>query len=134
MANYNQNWNDQMGGNYYGFGQNPNQGIASPNLNVPQDMRKYFSDRNQMVYPGADRNIHEGFGTADVSSTFPPPEKTGILENFYGFIFKNQELKGNFTLFSNQLAVSDFMTTGSTTASTGNTASKIDFDGLRLSR
>jgi hypothetical protein len=35
---------------------------------------------------------------------------TGILENFYGFIFKNQELKGNFILTSNQLAVSDFMT------------------------
>ncbi len=34
----------------------------------------------------------------------------GILENFYGFVFKNQELKGNFNLNSNQLAVSDFMT------------------------
>ncbi|QBZ96782.1 AsmA-like C-terminal region-containing protein [Flavobacterium sangjuense] len=36
---------------------------------------------------------------------------TGVLENFYGFIFKNQELKGNFNLNSNQLAVSDFITT-----------------------
>jgi hypothetical protein len=36
---------------------------------------------------------------------------TGVLENFYGFVFKNQELKGNFNLNSNQLAVSDFMTT-----------------------
>jgi hypothetical protein len=36
---------------------------------------------------------------------------TGVLENFYGFIFKNQELKGNFDLKSNQIAVSDFMTT-----------------------
>lgn len=36
---------------------------------------------------------------------------TGILENFYGFIFRNQELKGNFNLNSNQLAVSDFITT-----------------------
>lgn len=35
---------------------------------------------------------------------------TGVLENFYGFIFRNQELKGNFNLNSNQLAVSDFMT------------------------
>ncbi|WP_414000130.1 AsmA-like C-terminal region-containing protein [Flavobacterium sp. W1B] len=39
---------------------------------------------------------------------------TGVLENFYGFIFKNQELKGNFNLNSNQLAVSDFMTTEET--------------------
>ena len=35
----------------------------------------------------------------------------GVLENFYGFVFKNQELKGNFNLNSNQLAVNDFMTT-----------------------
>src|SRR6218665_1049503 len=34
----------------------------------------------------------------------------GVLENFYGFVFKNQELKGNFNLSSNQLAVSGFMT------------------------
>ena len=37
---------------------------------------------------------------------------TGVLENFYGLVFKNQELKGNFNLNSNQLAVSDFMTSG----------------------
>ena len=37
----------------------------------------------------------------------------GVLENFYGFVFKNQELKGNFNLNSNQLAVSDFMTSES---------------------
>lgn len=36
----------------------------------------------------------------------------GVLENFYGFVFKSQELKGNFNLSSNQLAVNDFMTSG----------------------
>ncbi len=41
---------------------------------------------------------------------------TGVLENFYGFMFKNQELKGNFNMISNQLAVNDFMTTGEKTA------------------
>jgi len=40
---------------------------------------------------------------------------TGVLDNFYGYLFKNQELKGNFTMNSNQLAVNDFMTTGETT-------------------
>jgi len=35
---------------------------------------------------------------------------TGTLDNFYGFLFKDQTLKGNFNLSSNQLAVSDFMT------------------------
>lgn len=33
----------------------------------------------------------------------------GVLENFYGFIFRNQELKGNFNMESNQFAVADFM-------------------------
>ncbi|KVV14463.1 AsmA family protein [Flavobacterium sp. TAB 87] len=37
---------------------------------------------------------------------------TGVLENFYGFMFKKQELKGNFNMSSNQLAVDDFMTAG----------------------
>jgi hypothetical protein len=35
----------------------------------------------------------------------------GVLENFYGLLFKNQELKGNFNLTSNQLVVNDFMST-----------------------
>jgi len=36
----------------------------------------------------------------------------GVLENFYGFMFKKQELRGNFNMSSNQLAVDDFMTSG----------------------
>ena len=35
---------------------------------------------------------------------------SGVLDNFYGFLFKKQELKGNFNLSSNQIAVSDFLT------------------------
>jgi hypothetical protein len=34
---------------------------------------------------------------------------TGTLDNFYGFIFKDQVLKGNFNMNSNKLLVSDFM-------------------------
>lgn len=48
---------------------------------------------------------------------------TGVLDNFYGFIFRNQELKGNFNLNSNQIAVDDFMTT-SEPAKTDKTATK----------
>ena len=36
---------------------------------------------------------------------------TGVLDNFYGFALRKQELKGNFTMTSNQIAVADFMTT-----------------------
>lgn len=34
---------------------------------------------------------------------------TGTLDNFYGFVFKDQTLKGNFSMNSNQLVVADFM-------------------------
>ena len=44
---------------------------------------------------------------------------TGILENFYGFIFRNQELKGNFFMNSKQLAVDDFMTKGDDSKANG---------------
>ncbi|WP_159799521.1 AsmA-like C-terminal region-containing protein [Flavobacterium sp. MK4S-17] len=43
-------------------------------------------------------------GSSDVAAT-------GTLDNFYGFVFKDQVLKGNFNLDSNQIVVSDFMTT-----------------------
>jgi hypothetical protein len=33
----------------------------------------------------------------------------GVLENFYGFLFNNQEIKGTFNLNSNQIVVNDFM-------------------------
>ncbi|ESU29472.1 putative outer membrane protein [Flavobacterium limnosediminis JC2902] len=35
---------------------------------------------------------------------------TGTLDNFYGFVFRNQILKANFNMNSNQFLVSDFMT------------------------
>jgi len=40
---------------------------------------------------------------------------TGVLDNFYGFMFRKQELKGNFNMTSNQLVVNDFMTTSTAT-------------------
>jgi len=38
-------------------------------------------------------------------------EASGTLDNFYGFLFKNQILKGRFNLNSNHLEIADFMTT-----------------------
>lgn len=38
-------------------------------------------------------------------------QASGTLDNFYGFMFKGQILKGNFSLTSNYLEVSDLMTT-----------------------
>ncbi|TDD78647.1 AsmA family protein [Flavobacterium caseinilyticum] len=54
------------------------------------------------------KELNATTGKSDISVT-------GVLENFYGFIFRNQELKGNFNMNSKQLAVDDFMTTAETT-------------------
>ncbi|MGQ2983388.1 AsmA family protein [Flavobacterium sp.] len=43
---------------------------------------------------------------------------TGTLENFYGFIFKDQVLKGNFNMNSNKLQVADFMAPETKTTTT----------------
>lgn len=53
-------------------------------------------------------------GKSDVSVT-------GVLDNFYGFMFRKQELKGNFNLTSNQLAVNDFMSSSTTPTTTTQT-------------
>ena len=49
---------------------------------------------------------------------------TGTLDNFYGFVFKKQVLKGNFTMNSNQLLVSDFMTPTTPESTKGNAKPK----------
>ena len=48
-------------------------------------------------------------GKSDISAK-------GRLDNFYGFLFRKQELKGNFSMDSNQLALADFMTSEEPTA------------------
>ena len=44
---------------------------------------------------------------------------TGGLDNFYGFMFRNQILKGNFNMTSNNLVVSDFMAPSTSTTEEG---------------
>jgi hypothetical protein len=46
-------------------------------------------------------------------------QATGTLDNLYGFMFKNQILKGNFNMNSTKLIVSDFMVPSPTTTEEG---------------
>lgn len=46
-------------------------------------------------------------------------QATGTLDNLYGFMFKNQILKGNFSMNSNKLIVSDFMAPSTTSTDEG---------------
>ena len=52
-----------------------------PNSFLPSGIGSFYNQRP--VYPGQ-RNIHEGFGTADLTSTFEPPERTGFLSGITG--------------------------------------------------
>ena len=45
----------------------------------------------------------------DVTTGKTDMQINGVLENFYGFLFKNGDIQGNFNLKSNQILVSDFM-------------------------
>ena len=51
-------------------------------------------------------------GTSDI-------QVNGTLDNFYGFMFKNQILKGKFNMNSTKLVVSDFMAPTTTTTDDG---------------
>lgn len=55
------------------------------------------------------KQFHAKTGRSDLSLS-------GVLDNFYGFLFRKQELKGNFTLTSNQLVVDDFMSSAPSNA------------------
>ncbi|WP_395047708.1 AsmA-like C-terminal region-containing protein [Flavobacterium sp.] len=51
-------------------------------------------------------------------------QMTGTLDNFYGFLFRKQILKGNFNMNSNNFLVSDFMAPTATTTSEGTKTTK----------
>lgn len=80
---------------------------------------KYIDDNNKAL------NIHNAaieFTTTKINlrelsaSTGKTDIKVnGVLENLLGFLLKDQQLKGNFNLSSNQFAVSDFMTADTST-------------------
>ena len=131
MAAYDdQNWDINSYNNAYGntsperwqgendFWQNMDSSgnYRPPGSFFPSGIGSFYNQRP--VYPGQ-RNIHEGFGTADVSSTFEAPERTGILENFKnklsGFTtptmaFLNKAFKPNEQM---EAAINEIQETGS---------------------
>ncbi len=60
----------------------------------------------------------------DVTTGKTDLKVNGTLENFLGYAFKNQELRGNFTMKSNQFLVSDFMTKTETTVNNKTTTTE----------
>tara|TARA_R110000824_G_scaffold120860_3_gene276594 strand:- start:79 stop:969 length:891 start_codon:yes stop_codon:yes gene_type:complete len=72
-----QEYNPNYGKNFAGVGRFDPRNMMRPD-NLTQDLGAATYQAPQ-VYPGQ-RNIHEGFGTANVSTSFPSPEKKGILQ------------------------------------------------------
>ncbi|MFY0483801.1 AsmA-like C-terminal region-containing protein [Flavobacterium sp. PLA-1-15] len=60
----------------------------------------------------------------DVTTGKTDIKLNGTLENFLGYAFKNQELRGTFNMNSNQLLVSDFMTETKTTVNNKTTTTE----------
>lgn len=52
---------------------------------------------------------HVSLSKFDAKTGSSDLQVTGTLDNFYGFLFKNQILKGNFNMNATKLVVSDFM-------------------------
>ncbi len=53
--------------------------------------------------------------TLDITTGKTDIQINGVLDNFYGYLFKKQDLKGTFNMSSDQLLVSDFMSKTETT-------------------
>lgn len=72
------------------------------------EMAKPFEIKNTSV---AFNPNHIKLNDFDAKTGESDIQVSGILDNLYGFLFKKQVLKGNFSMNSNYLAVADFMTT-----------------------
>ncbi|APG64734.1 hypothetical protein LPB136_04880 [Tenacibaculum todarodis] len=69
--------------------------------------KPFFIDKTAIAFNTNSIKLNEfkaKTGTSDLSLN-------GNLDNFYGFLFKDQVLKGNFDLNSNNLKVADFLST-----------------------
>ena len=95
-----------------------NSGIASLtgfNYEGPEMAKPFKINQAEVAFNPSQIRLNQfdaKTGTSDL-------QVTGTLDNFYGFVFKNQILKGNFNMNSTKLVVSDFMAPTTTTTEEG---------------
>jgi hypothetical protein len=82
-----------------------------------EDKKVYTINRADAQFNTTTINLKQ----LDVTTGKTDLQVNGVLENFYGFLFKDQEIEGNFNLKSNLIVVNDFM---SKTTETENDKSK----------
>lgn len=73
-----------------------------------------YTDEDKKVYTINKANAQFNPSTINLTELDITTGKTdlkinGVLQNFYGYLFKNENIKGNFNLNSNQISVNDFM-------------------------
>ncbi|MFY7666231.1 AsmA-like C-terminal region-containing protein [Flavobacterium sp.] len=88
-----------------------------------EDKKKYYIKNSSLAFNPSQiklENLELTTGKTDLRAS-------GVIQDFYGYAFANKNLKGNFTLFSNSLSTSDFMsaTPATTTASAPKSELKI---------
>lgn len=93
----------------------------------------FYYDSQEMVHPFEMQSAYLQFDSDEIrliemkaKTGNSDMEINGILENFYGFLFQKEELKGHFELQSDRLEVADFMTTSKSTPHKETTSEVID--------
>ena len=97
-----------------------NMSITGFNYDGPELAKPFRINKAAIVFNTSKIQLNEfdaKTGSSDLNIT-------GALDNFYGFMFKNQVLKGNFNMNSNNLMVSDFMEPTTTTTTEGKKATE----------
>ncbi len=89
--------------------------IAGFNYTGPEMAKPFLINKAAVAFTMHKINLNE----FDAKTGDSDLNVKGTLENFLGFMFKNQTLKGNFNMNSNKLLVSDFMAPTTTTTSEG---------------
>ena len=92
--------------------------LTNFNYEGPEMAKLFKINKAELVFNPTQINLKQ-FNAETGSSDL---QVSGILENFYGFLFKDQVLKGNFNMNSNKFVVSDFMTSSTTDTTNTNTS------------
>ncbi|WP_189663029.1 AsmA-like C-terminal region-containing protein [Polaribacter sp. IC073] len=106
-------------GNYQNINNKGNITVSNFKYKGEDVANPFFIDKTSVTFNTNTIKLEEFNGKTGASDL----AIQGNLENFYGFLFKNQKLKGNFNLNSNTFKVDDFLAKSEATTKTQETSS-----------
>ena len=101
-------------GNYQNIKNSGNISLSNFKYEGTEFSKPFFIENTSIVFNNNQIKLKEFTAKTGDSNL----DIQGNLENFYGFLFKNQVLKGDFTLNANLFKMSDFMSDNATTDET----------------